>query len=395
VRSIVVVGGSLAAVSAVRTLRSLGYEGQLTLVSDEPHQPYDKPPLSKECLRGRTPLEDVRLNDPSWYAEQGITVRTSSRATALDTRGQRLRLADGSVLGYDGLVVATGARARVLPGSVDGRPLTLRTLDDCRAIRDALPSARSLIVVGAGFIGLEVASTVADLGIDVTVIEVAPVPLAHVIGDELGRWFARLHRSHGVTVRCGISVERVDPARSGYAVTLQDGTVLTADLVVAAVGVRPRTRWLAGSGVEVGDGVLCDAWCRTSVPGVVAAGDVARWYSGLFDQQVRIEHWRNAIAQGSAAARSLIGVLDEPYDELPYFWSDQYDARLRFVGQPYAATDVRVTYSSEQSFVAIFGRDKTICAALCVNATSALATFRGLIAERVPWAAALDVLASR
>jgi NADPH-dependent 2,4-dienoyl-CoA reductase/sulfur reductase-like enzyme len=396
VNKVVIVGASLAGVSAARTLREADFDGEVTIVGDEAHLPYDRPPLSKDGLRGIVELDDITLNPASWYRDAQVELRTAETALALDSTNRVVRLRSGDELEFDGLVIATGAAARPLAGSESARgPLRLRTIDDCRALRDALPAARTMIVVGAGFIGLEVAATATTLGLEVTIVELAPVPLARAVGDRLGSWFADLHRENGVRALCGVGAHKVTGEPGNYVVVLDDGTTLRADLVVTAVGVTPRTEWLTNSGVRLGDGVLCDAWCRTSVDGVVAAGDVARWYNPLFDQQMRVEHWRNAVEQGRAAALSLIGASEGPYTAVPYFWSDQFDARIRFVGDSFAASDVYVRNRTDRSFVALFGRDGLLRAALCVNAPSALVVHLKQIEDQVAWDDAVDSLVAR
>jgi NADPH-dependent 2,4-dienoyl-CoA reductase/sulfur reductase-like enzyme len=393
---IVIVGASLAGVSAARALREASFEGEVTIVGEEPHLPYNRPPLSKAGLRGTVELDDIALNPATWYDDAQVKLRTGEQVLALDGTDRTILLRSGALLDFDGLVIATGAAARPMAGSDSARgPLLLRTIDDCRALRDTLRGARTVVVVGAGFIGLEVAATATTLGLQVTIVELAPVPLARAVGDRLGQWFADLHREHGVRAICGLGAYQVTGGPGDYVVVLDDGSQLRADLVVTAVGVTPRTAWLARSGVRVGDGVLCDAWCRTSLDGVVAAGDVSRWYNPLFDQQMRVEHWRNAVEQGRAAALSLIGELDEPYASVPYFWSDQYDTRVRFVGDSFAATEVHVHRRGDRSFVALFGRDGVIRAALCVNAPSALSVHTRQIEDRVAWDDAVDSLSAR
>jgi NADPH-dependent 2,4-dienoyl-CoA reductase/sulfur reductase-like enzyme len=392
VRRVVVVGASVAGVNAAQALREAGFQGEVVLVGEEPHQPYDRPPLSKEALHGELDLGRLGLRGPDWYDQHGVELRLGAAAAGLDVGGRRVLLADGADLPYDGLVLATGAAPRRLPGTgaVPGVHV-LRRVEDCLALRRAMLSGRRIVVVGAGFIGLEVAATAVELGLDVTVVEVAPVPLARALGDEVGAWFARLHRDHGVHLRVGVDVRGVDgvdgaDGRAGrYRVRLGDGGALAADVVVAGIGVVPAVGWLRGSGVDVGDGVLCDAYCRTSAPGVVAAGDVARWYNALFDEQMRVEHWTNAVEQGRAAALALLGQADSAYAPVPYFWSDQYDARVRFVGRSFAAQAVHVEEPAPGSLVALYGRDGLVRGALCVNAPRAAATYRRHILDQVPW----------
>lgn len=390
IQRVVIVGASLAGVSAAEALREAGFAGQIVLAGAEGVVPYDRPPLSKQVLREGYPPQ---LRDPDWYRQQGIELMLGKTATALDPQQRIVTFSNGSEVSYDGLVIATGACPRPLPAPLDAPGIhVLRTMEDCLALREALHRARRLLVVGAGFIGLEVAATARQMGLDVTVVEAASVPLGRVLGDEVGDWFAARHREHGVELRCSVTVEHVAGGPGHYQVRLSDGYELSTEVILAGVGVTPATGWLAGSGIATSDGVLCDAYCRTSAPGVVAAGDVARWYNPLFDEQMRIEHWTNAVEQGRAAALALISEADRPYAPAPYFWSDQFDMRIRFVGRAYAAEDVRIVQQDEHSLVALYGRDGAVRAALCVNSPRALAVYRRQVVERVAWEEAVGAV---
>lgn len=387
---VVVVGASLAAVHAIEGLREHGYQGEIVLVGAEPRLPYDRPPLSKEALHHGPELDKVLLRAPEWYAERGVELRLGRRALGLDPRAQVVALEDGVTLPYDGLVIATGSTPRTITasGAADGVQV-LRTIDDAVALHERLRPGRHLVVVGGGFIGLEVAATARDMGLDVSVVELAPVPLTRVLGDEVGHWFRSHQESHGVELHCGSVLDEVESGAGGSKIRLRDGTVLSADLVVAGVGVSPATGWLEGSGIRLSDGVLCDKSLRTSVPGVVAAGDVTRWYNPLFDEEMRIEQWTNAVEQGRRAAMSLLG-SDETYAPVPYFWSDQFEAKMRFVGRANAAEHVHVEHTGDTSMVALFGRDGVIRGALCVNAARRLAAYRKAILDQVPWGDVVD-----
>jgi NADPH-dependent 2,4-dienoyl-CoA reductase/sulfur reductase-like enzyme len=407
-RRILIAGASLAGVSAAQALREAGFPGTITLLGAEPHPPYDRPPLSKEALskealstealsteaqsteaqsQGALAPEPAPrwLRPDAWYAEHGIDLRLSVTAAALDTGGHRVILADGTQIGYDGLVLATGARPAPLPAALAAPGvLTLRTVEDAAALRPALAAARRVLVIGAGFIGLEVAAAAQSAGAQVTLVEVAMAPLARALGDQVGEWMARRHRAAGADVRCGQPVQRILAGADGYQAVLGDGTILSADVVVAAMGVLPAVGWLRGSGLRVGDGVVCDEYCRTSVPGVVAAGDLARWYNPLFDEDMRIEHWTNAVEQGRAAALTLLG---DPavYAPVPYFWSDQYGMRIRFAGRAYAAAEVRIEDRGDGSMVALFQRDGLIRGVLCVDTLRELPVRRQQILNRQRW----------
>lgn len=383
---IVVAGASLAGVNAAQTLREAGFAGEIVLLGAEADPPYDRPPLSKEALLAETTPHAIALRSTGWYADNGITLRLGTVAAALDPGRRVVTLADGTEAGYDALIVATGAAPPPLPPEYRAPGvLTLRRLPDMVALRQALAPGARLLVIGAGFIGLELAATARTLGTEVTVIEVAAAPLARVLGDEVGGWLAARHRAQGADVRCGRTVQWLDGGPGGYRAGLNDGTVLQCDVVVAATGVRPATGWLRGSGLRLGDGVRCDAYCRTSAPDVVAAGDVARWYNPLFDEDMRIEHWTNAVEQGRAAALSVLGLAASAYAPVPFFWSDHYGLRIRFAGRAYAAAGVHIEERGDGSLVALYQRDGVIRGALCVGAMRELVVRRQQILNAERW----------
>ncbi|NDL60367.1 FAD-dependent oxidoreductase [Phytoactinopolyspora sp. XMNu-373] len=381
-RRVVVVGASLAAVHAIEGLREHGYAGEILLIGAEPHLPYDRPPLSKEALHHGPELDKVHLRAPEWYVEAGVELRLGRRAKHLNPARRVVVLDDGTQEEYDGLVLATGSTPKTLGGV--GPVHTLRTVDDAIALHGQLTPGRHLVVLGAGFIGLEVAATAREMGLDVSVVELAPVPLTRVLGDEVGQWFRTHQEAHGVQLHCGSVLDGIEAGARGSKIRLQNGTVLSADLVVAGVGVTPATGWLEGSGVRLADGVVCDKSLHTSVPGVVAAGDVTRWYNALFDEEMRVEQWTNAVEQGRHAAASLLGAV-EAYTPVPYFWSDQFNAKMRFVGRANAAEQIHVERMDDTSMVALFGRDGVLRGALCVNAARRLALYSRAIRDQVPW----------
>ncbi|WP_225094926.1 FAD-dependent oxidoreductase [Streptomyces sp. CoH27] len=322
---IVVVGASAAGLAAAETLRREGYDGTLTLVGDEPRPPYDRPPLSKQVLAAEWPPERIRLRPPADLDALRLDLRLGVAALELDTTGRTVRLADGSALPYDGLIVATGVRPRRLPGT---GAHVLRTLDDALALRDRLGPGRHLVVVGAGFLGAEAAAVARGLGTRVTLLEPAPVPLAHAVGAQVGHLLARVDRERGVDLRTGITV--TEAAEDG--VRLADGTGIEADAVLVAVGSLPNTEWLAGSGLTVADGLVCDTYCEAA-PGIYGAGDVARWQHPLFGTRIRIEHRTHAAEQGMAAARNLLNSeARKPFAPVPYLWSDQYELKIQAYG---------------------------------------------------------------
>jgi NADPH-dependent 2,4-dienoyl-CoA reductase/sulfur reductase-like enzyme len=402
---IVVVGASLAGLRAAEELRAQGFAGTVTLVGDEPHAPYDRPPLSKQVLAGTMPPERTALDVARPGGVEGLDVdwRLGRRVTALDPQARQVTLAGGRErISYDGLVIATGASPRELPGTGGLAGVhTLRTLDDCAAIRAGLAGgARRVVVVGAGFIGSEVAATCRTAGHAVTVLEALPVPLGRALGPEMGSALGDLHRDHGTEVRLGTGVAWFEGSGGRVErVRLASGEAVAADLVVVGIGVAPNTGWLAGSGLALDDGVVCDATTWVA-PGVVAAGDVARWPSHRFGELMRVEHWDNAIAMGEHAARRLLADLADadpgdpglaPYDPVPWFWSDQYDRKIQLAGRSSGADEVRVVDGdpAERRFVALYRRGDRVTGVLAMNRPRLLVTYRGLVERGATWDEAL------
>ena len=405
-----VVGASLAGLRAVQGLREEGFTGRLVLVGEELHYPYDRPPLSKQVLAGTWPPERAVLADYHRLHDLGVEVRVGHRAESIDVEARRVTLDDGTVVEADGVVLATGARPRHLPGTEGLEGVTvLRTLDDCEALRARLlaagPGCR-VVVVGAGFIGSEVASTCTELGCRVTVVEALETPLASALGERVGAACGDLHVRHGVELRTGVGVARVHPpgadgegaAGTAGRVELTDGTSLAADVVVIGIGVVPTVDWLEGSGLTVDNGVVCDA-ALFAADGVVVAGDLARWTWRHHGQEelVRIEHWEVAAQMGGAAARSLLAGRGRAagFDPVPYFWSDQYGMRIQMLGRPAPSDEVAVVDGSldaeDGKFVALYGRAGRLTAALAVSRPRQLMAFRPLLVAGASWAEALDL----
>ncbi|MFJ8666519.1 NAD(P)/FAD-dependent oxidoreductase [Streptomyces sp. NPDC093600] len=368
-RTVTVVGASLAGLYAARELRAQGFDGRLVIVGEERHRPYDRPPLSKDFLAGRTDEDRLALCDAEEETELAAEWLLGTRASGLDAHGRTLLLENGRTVVTDGVVIATGARARPLPGASGLAGVhTLRTLDDARALRAALSGGgRRVVVIGGGFIGAETASTCAGLGHDVTVVEAAPLPLVPQLGPEMAAVCAALHRRGGTELLTGAGVARLHAHGGASAVTaveLTDGRVLPADVVVVGIGAVPNTDWLAGSTLLVNDGVLCDDGCATALPRVVAVGDVAR-VGGR-----RAEHWTSATEQPAVAVRNLLaGRTVDSTRPLPYFWSDQYGARIQFAGRRREGDTVRVVEGStdEGSFLCLYERDGRTTAVLAVD----------------------------
>jgi NADPH-dependent 2,4-dienoyl-CoA reductase/sulfur reductase-like enzyme len=394
---VVVVGASLAGLRAAETLRGEGYTGPLTLIGAETHLPYDRPPLSKKLLAGQLDVERTHLRREAEYGDLDLELILGQRATGLDLDVRRVALADGTSVAYDGLVIATGAAPRRLPGQPDLTGVfVLRTLDDSLALRAAFDAEPSrVVVIGAGFIGAEVAATARGKGLDVTMVEALATPLERALGAELGTVFADLHRDQGVDVRLGVGVAAIEGGDRVERVRLSDGSVVGADVVVVGIGVAPVTDWLAGSGLELRDGIVADAGLAAGPPGVFAAGDVVRWRHELLGEEVRLEHWTNAAEQGAAAARNLLATAAggdvTPYQAVPFFWSDQYDARIQCLGRPDPGDEVAIVHGSlaERRFVALYGRHGRLRGVLGVSLPKRVMPFRALLARSVSWDDAL------
>jgi len=391
---VVVVGASLAGLSALEALRQDGYDGELIAVGAEAELPYDRPPLSKQVLQGHWEPDKTMLRGQADYDALGVTWHLGRRAIALDPGTRTVTLDDGEPLRYDGLVIATGATPRSLPGTEGlGGVHVLRTLQECLALRAELETASRLCVVGAGFIGAEVAASARLRGVEVTVLEALPAPLARAFPAEMGAACAALHLDHGVDLRCGVTVAGFEGDGRVTGVRLGDGSVVEADVVVVGIGVAPETGWLESSGLALDNGVVCDATCATSAPGVVAAGDIARWPNNLFGETMRVEHWSNAVEQGAAAARRLLAGPGEAVEfaPVPYFWSDQYDAKIQFLGRCCPTDDVRIVDGSveERRFVALFARDDRLVGALAFSRPRLLMAYRKLLAAKTSFEDAL------
>jgi NADPH-dependent 2,4-dienoyl-CoA reductase/sulfur reductase-like enzyme len=394
---IAVVGASLAGLRAVELIRRAKFEGQLVLIGDEPHLPYDRPPLSKEVLRGEWAEQRIALRRGS-YEDLSVELMLGRRAIGLCTDEREVSLEGGDTVPYDRLLIATGGRARRLPNQpeLDG-VFTLRTLDDSLAIRAALSAKPRVAVIGAGFIGAEVAASARQLGLDVTMIEALETPLARTLGPELGRILQQAHECRGVRVLCGRKVERFEGTTRVTGLTLDDGTTVECDLAVVGIGMVPSVSWLEGSAVELDDGVRCDATLAASVPGIVAAGDVANWYNPLFEERMRVEHWTNAVEQARHAVGTLLGEPSEakPFSSAPMFWSDQFDIKIQGAGRPRPTDDLSVIGPMEgDKLVALYTRAGRLVAAVAFNRPPKLIQLRMLIAKRANLDEAMKIVES-
>jgi NADPH-dependent 2,4-dienoyl-CoA reductase/sulfur reductase-like enzyme len=394
-QTVVVVGASLAGLRATEALRRDGYEGRIVLVGAESHLPYDRPPLSKQLLAGEWEPQELGLRRAS-YDELELDLRLGVRATALDAAARVVTLDDGEQLAFDGALLATGATPRTLPGTPDLDGIfVLRTVDHALDLRARLEDHPRVVVIGAGFIGSEVAATCRGRGLQVTVLEALPAPLVRGLGETLGMVCGELHRDHGVDLRLGVGVAAIEGDGKVERVRLDDGSAVDADIVVVGVGVVPVTEWLEGSGLTLDNGVVCDE-TLLAAPGIVAAGDVARWPNPMFDGELmRLEHWTNAAEQGVAAARRLLvpdGGTPEPYAPVPFVWSDQYDRKIQTVGHFRGDDEMEVVHGSleERRFVAVFGRDGRLVGALGFSMPAKVMQYRKMIEERASFADALE-----
>jgi NADPH-dependent 2,4-dienoyl-CoA reductase/sulfur reductase-like enzyme len=387
---IVIVGGGAAGVAAAETLRQEGYVGRLMLLCAEAELPYDRPPLSKQVLTGAWDSGRTRLREAGHYADLGIRL-VPGQASGLDTAARTVLLQDGCQLGYDHLVIATGVRPRFLPAGHDLAGVhVLRSVGDATALRDAFAASASVVIVGAGFLGMEVAAAAAARGLQVTVVDPLDQPMTRQVGPLVGAAVARLHREHGVAVRTGTLVTGLAGTVSGQVtgIVLSNGSTIPAECVVIAIGSVPATEWLHGSGLSVSDGVQCDEFCRAA-PGVYAAGDVASWIHPGYRRRLRIEHWMHAAEQGTAAARNLLrdakkgSGAPEPFAPVPYFWTDQYKVKIQVHGDPdLAGCTATVADGSvdEGKFVALYRKDGIVTAVLGWNAAARLPRYRKLLA---------------
>jgi NADPH-dependent 2,4-dienoyl-CoA reductase/sulfur reductase-like enzyme len=383
VNRIVIVGASAAGLTAAETLRRRGFDGRLTLIGDEPYPPYDRPPLSKQVLDGRWEAKRAFLRSEQDLTELDADLRLGRAATALDVAHRQVELNDGALIGFDGLVIATGVTPRRLARSDLAGVHVLRTLDDALALRAALCAGPRVVVVGSGFLGTEVAAVARTMGVEVTLVGPQPVPVRRPFGDRIGALVAELHRNHGTRLRCGTPVHRlIHAAGQVTGVELADGTTLPADVVLLAVGSTPATGWLTGSGLRLDDGVVCDQRCEAA-PGIYAAGDVACWHNPQFGIRMRLEHRMNATEQAMAAAANLLGA-NQPFAPVPYFWTDQYDTKIQAYGIFPLDAEPRILDGdpAQGRFTAAYAHHGVVVGVLGWNSPREVRQLRRLVAER-------------
>ncbi len=381
--TLVVIGASLAGAKAAEGARDAGFDGRILLVGDEPGPPYERPPLSKAVLRGEKPPESTAVHPEGFYVDHDIEL-VEDRAVSLDLSTRRVELARRGSIRFDSAVLATGAAPRRLqvPGSDLAGLHHLRTLADAVALHDALGSATRVAVVGAGWIGSEVAASAREMGVEVVLVDPAPVPLQRVLGDRIGGVFGRLHAEHGVDLLLGTGVAELRGSGRIEAIVLDDGRTAEVDLVVAGIGVVPRTDLAETAGLPVEDGIVVDAFLESAAAGVFAAGDVASAWHPHYDRHLRIEHWSNALHQGDRAGRNAVGDR-AAYSRLPYFFSDQYDLGMEYVGRGGAGDEVTVRGDVEaREFIAFWHRDREVTAAMNVNVWDVVDDLTAIVGAR-------------
>jgi 3-phenylpropionate/trans-cinnamate dioxygenase ferredoxin reductase subunit len=382
----VIVGANLTGGAAATTLRTEGFDGNIVLIGAEPHLPYERPPLSKEYLRGEATAESTLLHTEAWYQENAVELRLSTRATRIDPGEGIVELVGGERVPYEKVLVATGGTNRRL--SVPGADLDgiyeLRTIEDADRIKAEAVPGRKAVVVGAGFIGSEVAASLRQMAVEVDVVEMYEVPLLRVVGREVGRLYEAIHRDEGVRFHFDQVVERFEGTDTVESVVTSRGTTIDCDLVVVGIGIQPNTEVVSGTQVAVENGIVVDEFCRTGVPGIYAAGDVANHYHPVFEDRLRVEHWDNALKQGAAAARSMMG-RGAPFDDPHWFWSDQYEHNLQYMGFAAEWDELVIRGSIEQrSFAGFYLKGGVVKAAVGVNRGKDVRRARELIRSKVP-----------
>ncbi|HUC13936.1 MAG TPA: FAD-dependent oxidoreductase [Acidimicrobiales bacterium] len=383
-RRFVIVGASLAGAKAAETLRREGFEGSVALVGEEAERPYERPPLSKEYLRGEAGPEMLYVHADGFYEAQGVDLRLSSTVTSLDVEDHSVTLATGERLGYDSLLLSTGARPRrlALPGAELPGVYYLRERASSDTLREAIKAAGRAVIVGAGWIGCEVAASARQLGAEVAIVEMGQLPLQKVLGSEMGQFYQQVHQDHGVEMYFGVAPEAVVGSAAAEGVRLADGRTVLGGIVVVGIGVEPRDELAEQGGLETGNGVLTDEYLETSRPGVFAAGDIANSFHPLFGERVRLEHWSAARNQGPAAARNMLG-RHEPYTRVPYFYSDQYDVSMEYSGHAPSWDEVIFRGDVEgRQFIAFWLKEGRVAAGMNVNIWEVSGEISDLVASR-------------
>jgi 3-phenylpropionate/trans-cinnamate dioxygenase ferredoxin reductase subunit len=385
-QTFIIVGASLAGAKAAEELRTQGFDGRLLLIGSEPERPYERPPLTKDYLRGESAREKTYVHDQGFYKDHQIMLEADCTVTAVDLRRSRVALADWRAYDYDRLLLATGAEPRRIPieGAELGGVHYLRTLQDCDALRERLNSGGRVIVVGAGWIGSEFAASARQRGLDVTIIDPLTLPNERIFGAEIGAFYRDVHRDHGVELILGEGVQAFEGDAAVAGVRTTGGRMIECDFVVVGIGVAPRVELASRAGLEVDNGILVDETLQTSVPDVFAAGDVARAMHPFYEERVRVEHWANALNQGPVAARAMLGE-QVSFDRIPYFFSDQYEVGMEYSG--YAPDCDEVVFRGDPSdgeFIAFWLRDGRVLAGMNVNVWDVNEHIQALIRSREP-----------
>lgn len=385
-RTFVIVGASLAGAKAAEGLRQEGFEGRVVLLGEEPVRPYERPPLSKDYLQGKAGVEKVFVHDKGYYDAHDIELRLSTSVRALDPSARRVELASREQIGYDAVMLATGAAPRrlSLPGADLEGVHYLRDLADADRLRTAIGGGARVVVIGAGWIGCEVAASVRQLRAEVAIVEVADLPLLRVLGPQLGRFYRDVHADHGVALHLGVGVESLRGGARVEEVRLVSGEVLPADVVVVGVGVAPRIELAQGAGLDVDNGVLTNEYLAASAPGVFAAGDVANAWHPILDRRIRLEHWSSALNQGQVVAKNMLGAMTA-YQKIPYFFSDQFDVGMEYTGLASEGDEVvfRGDPASRQ-FIAFWLDNGRVVAGMNVNVWDVAEPIATLVAARGP-----------
>jgi len=396
---IVVVGASLAGLNAVETFRRDGYDGKIFLVGSEKFLPYDRPPLSKQVLTESEISGPPLLRTEAEFADLDVELHLGETATHLNVKDKTVVIGSTSQLKYDGLIISTGAFARPLKSAtkLNGIHL-LRNFEDAVAIHKAFRNSSQVVIIGAGFIGSEVASSARAMGLTVTILESLPVPLTRVLGTKMGSAFASIHGEYGVDLKCNVNVVGFEGSESVERVKLADGSTINADLVVIGVGAIPSTQWLENSGLNIDNGVICDEYCAASESGIYAAGDVARWWHPKYQKHLRVEHWSNAVEQGVVSAGNMLKEKKDQisFSPVPYFWSQQYGKKMQFAGHISESDQVEIQHGSvkQQEFLAIYHDNEKFSGVLAFGFQRLFLSYRKLLAEEGSWSDALELARS-
>lgn len=389
-QSYVIIGAGMAGNATAETLRKQGFDGEIHLVGAELHRPYDRPPLSKEFLRGDKEQEKLYFKPEEFYSEQSIELHLGTGAASLDLTSKTVVLSNSDTLHFDKLLLATGARVKTLP--IPGSDLYgvhyLRTIEDAQVISQSMNGASRVAIVGAGFIGSEVAAVCKTSGLEVTVLEIQPQPMAHILGEEMGAIYANLHTSRGIDLRLSEGISEIRGSSRAEQVITNQGSVIDCDFVVIGVGITPDTTLAAAAGLDVNGGILINEFCQTSHPDIYAAGDVANWFHPGLGRRLCVEHWDNALNQGAAAAKSMLG-NPEPYSPTLYFWSDQYDLNIQYLGHATEWEEIAVRGNpAEEKFTAFYLKEASVHGALVVNNFRDVRPTRTLISQKTSVTAA-------